>query len=166
MQASKWTRLFLLLGFLQVMVTIPILIATLVITADGRGRVYSTSAAMRDEVRYLSNKGVRVRIENIWFILYEVWRVWLVVDGIIHWNSLAVIAATVSCYFSGALGIMQIIETIKWRNSIETNLYLQIAMTIVVWLLVFPTTFVAYKLFKDFGWYVYRRIGPELRLQS
>lgn len=60
----------------------------------------------------------------------------------------------------------QIIETVKWHNSVEINLYLQIAMTIVVWILVFPTTFVAYKLFKDFGWYVYRRIGPELRLQS
>lgn len=82
MQASKWTRLFLLLGFLQVMVTIPILIATVIITTDGRERVYSSSSDMRDEIRYLSNKAVRVRTENIWFILYEVWRVWLVIDGV------------------------------------------------------------------------------------
>lgn len=46
------------------------------------------------------------------------------------------------------------------------KLYLEIAMTSVVWLLVVPVTFVAYMVVKDCGWYVYRRIGPELRLQS
>ncbi|KAL1926071.1 hypothetical protein VTP01DRAFT_6108 [Rhizomucor pusillus] len=162
--SSPWSKLFLFIGIVQILVTIPILVTTLVrIETDVQAKVVADT---NDPRVYLLDKVVRVRIENIWFILYEIWRLWIVTDGIIHFNSLTIIAATTFAYFSGALGLMQIIETIKWTKAGDTNLYLQVAMTIVVFCLALPTTFVAFKLFKDIGWNVYRRIGPDVRLQN
>ncbi|KAI8146621.1 hypothetical protein BJV82DRAFT_599208 [Fennellomyces sp. T-0311] len=115
---------------------------------------------------YLRDKVIRVRIENIWFIVYEFWKLWLVIDGILQFNSLTIIAAAAFTCFSGVLGVMQIIESVKWDNSLDVNLYLQIAMTTVVWIITIPTAFVAVMLFKAYGWNLIEKIGNDRRLQN
>ncbi|KAI9248205.1 hypothetical protein BDA99DRAFT_564822 [Phascolomyces articulosus] len=158
---SRWSKWFIALALMQVIVTIPILIVTLV--------KVETSLTMQepqtDIKEYLRDKVVRVRIENIWFIIYELWKLWLVIDGILQANSLTVIASAAFTCFSGALGIMQIIESVKWDNSIAVNLYLQIAMTSAVWIIAIPTSFVAFMLFKDYGWNLVERIDMYYTVQ-
>lgn len=46
------------------------------------------------------------------------------------------------------------------------NLQLQIAMTVIVWVISVPTAFVAFMLTKHFGWDVIDKVGPERQLQS
>lgn len=65
---------------MQILVTIPILVTTLVrIETDVQAKVVADT---NDPRVYLLDKVVRVRIENIWFILYEIWRLWIVTDGV------------------------------------------------------------------------------------
>ncbi|KAI9490229.1 hypothetical protein BDB00DRAFT_838883 [Zychaea mexicana] len=159
---TRWSKWFLALALMQVIVTIPILIVTLVKVETS----YNMNPPTTDLKDYLKDKVVRVRIENIWFIVYELWKLWLVIDGILQANSLTVIASAAFTCFSGALGIMQIVESLQWTLSLAVNLYLQIAMTVVVWTIAVPTIFVALMLVKEYGWNLVERIGPDLRLQN
>ncbi|KAG2223410.1 hypothetical protein INT45_001716, partial [Circinella minor] len=178
---SKWSKWFLALALMQVIVTVPILIVTLIKVETSTHindiaspeHIFGSSDASSFK-NYLRDKVIRVRMENIWFILYEIWKLWLVFDAILQANSLTVIASAAFTCFSGALGIMQIVESINCLNSLTSecpdslplNLYLQIAMTSVVWLIAIPTAFVAFMLYKDYGWNLVERTGPDKRLQD
>ncbi|KAJ8659477.1 hypothetical protein O0I10_004842 [Lichtheimia ornata] len=168
---SKWSKRFILLALLQVLITIPILIATLVnVETSPIQDTPMLDQEPNESTDYLRlrlrDKNDRVRFENIWFIVYELWKLGLMLDGLIYRNSLTVVAAAGFTFFSGALGIMQIIESVKWDEAPLINLQLQIAMTVIVWVLAVPTAFVAFMLQKHFGWDVIDKVGPERRLQS
>lgn len=209
---SKWSKRFILLALLQVLITIPILIATLVnVETSPIQDTPMLDQEPNESTDYLRlrlrDKNDRVRFENIWFIVYELWKLGLMLDGVscyrgwvfrnhhshcmnsilyklIYRNSLTVVAAAGFTFFSGALGIMvsvcvtkssvhgltfsyqQIIESVKWDEAPLINLQLQIAMTVIVWVLAVPTAFVAFMLQKHFGWDVIDKVGPERRLQS
>ena len=74
---------------MQVIVTVSILIVTLVkvetsmnvLNATSLKHIYGSSDA-NDFKDYLKNKVIRVRMENIWFIFYEIWKLWLVFDAV------------------------------------------------------------------------------------
>jgi hypothetical protein len=46
------------------------------------------------------------------------------------------------------------------------NIVLQIAFSAVLFIFSIPTLWFAYKVKKDFGWGVYKKIGSSLKLQS
>jgi hypothetical protein len=53
------------------------------------------------------------------------------------------------------------------KNLLLIDRNLQIALSVIVFLLIFPNLWVAhFKLTKDFGWGVYKKIGGSVMLQS
>lgn len=46
------------------------------------------------------------------------------------------------------------------------NQYLQIALSVAIFLLIFPTFWVANRITKDFGWDVYKKIGSSIKIQG
>jgi hypothetical protein len=46
------------------------------------------------------------------------------------------------------------------------NQYLQIALAIVIFILTFPTIYIAHKVTKDLGWGVYKKIGSSLEIEG
>lgn len=84
---SKWSKRFILLALLQVAITIPILIATLVkVETNPIHDAPLLDQEPDDSTDYLRSrlrdKTDRVRFENIWFIVYELWRLGLMLDGV------------------------------------------------------------------------------------
>lgn len=45
------------------------------------------------------------------------------------------------------------------------NLYIQIALSCVEFVLLIPTLYAAYKVVADFGWLVYKKLGSSIELQ-
>lgn len=146
---SKWSKRFILLALLQVLITIPILIATLVkVESSPIQDTLELDQEPNDSTDYLRlrlrDKTDRVRFENIWFIVYELWKLGLMLDGVsegvvgvvwcsgtihcmnsivyklIYRNSLTVVAAAGFTFFSGALGIM---VSVTKDTHIYTNIH-------------------------------------------
>lgn len=46
------------------------------------------------------------------------------------------------------------------------NQYLQIALSVIIFLFIFPTFWVANRVTKDFGWDVYKKIGSSIKIQG
>lgn len=46
------------------------------------------------------------------------------------------------------------------------NQYLQIALSIVIFVLIFPTIYLAHKVTKDLGWGVYKKLGSSLAIEG
>lgn len=67
-----------------------------------------------------------------------------------------------------------IVGSVRWLSSSadgvahlkQVNLNIQIALCVVEFLLMIPTLFTAYKVIKDIGWQVYKKIGSSIELQS
>ncbi|OAD03703.1 hypothetical protein MUCCIDRAFT_163258 [Mucor lusitanicus CBS 277.49] len=78
---------------------------------------------------------------------------------------------------------MLVAESVNWikmMNSMEDiypvsprddnlrliNQYLQIALSVIIFLFIFPTFWVANRVTKDFGWDVYKKIGSSIKIQA
>jgi hypothetical protein len=70
-----------------------------------------------------------------------------------------------------------IVESVRWLGAIvgatdkvlklqKVNLYIQISLCCVEFVLLIPTVYTAYKVIKDFGWLVYKKLGSSIELQS
>jgi hypothetical protein len=70
-----------------------------------------------------------------------------------------------------------IVESVHWLGAIvgatesilqlqKINLYIQISLSCVEFVLLIPTLYTAYKVIKDFGWLVYKKLGSSIELQS
>lgn len=69
--ANRWTKSFLFLVVLQVLISLPILIIVSLNVMDYGDMDAETHVKVQ-----------HVRLEVIWFILFELWRLWLVIDAV------------------------------------------------------------------------------------
>ncbi|CEP11837.1 hypothetical protein [Parasitella parasitica] len=120
---------------------------------------------------YLTAKGYKIIYENVLFIAFEVWRLWTLTDGIVHLNSLTILASAWFSVFSSVFNVLLVIESNKWITSkfevlkIE-NKNLQIALSTTLFLLSVPVIISAHKTAKIVGWQVYKKIGSSIELQN
>ncbi|KAI8341128.1 hypothetical protein BC941DRAFT_415908 [Chlamydoabsidia padenii] len=159
---NRWTKAFLSLSVSQVVISLPLLIV-----------ICTNISSYGDDKPEMFLKIRHVRIEVIWYILFEVWRLWLVIDALIHCSSLTVITCGVLNLFSAGFGAMECMETMKMKATdmydhatLQTNLILQIVLTGIISLLFIPTTYVVYKLALDYGWKTYRKVGAHMTVQA
>ncbi|KAI8344353.1 hypothetical protein BC941DRAFT_408430 [Chlamydoabsidia padenii] len=115
-----------------------------------------------------------VQIEVIWFILFELWRLWLVIDALIYCSSLTVITCGVLNLISTGFGAIECVETEKmqvtekyqYTDILHDNLILQAVLTATLGVLCVPTAYVVYKLAIDYGWKTYRKVGAHITVQG
>ncbi|KAG2211429.1 hypothetical protein INT46_004717 [Mucor plumbeus] len=175
---SRWIQLYFILVIIQTLLSIPILIKTLLNTEDLTQITADTKddSSLLDDKNtifgnYLTAKGYKIIYENVLFIVFEVWRLWALTDGIVHLNALTILASAWFSIFSGIFNVLLIIESNKWITSkfeelkVE-NKNLQIALTSILFFLSVPVIISAYKTAKIIGWQVYKKIGSSIELQN
>ncbi|GAA5806765.1 hypothetical protein MFLAVUS_000113 [Mucor flavus] len=170
---SKWIKIYFALVIIQTILSIPILVKTLVNTEDVRRTLpinQSTDYADTLFGNYLITKEYKIIYENVLFIVYEVWRLWILTDGIVHLNSLTILASAWFSVFSCIFNVMLVMESRNWASfSFDSlkleNMRLQIALTVVFFLLSIPVIIAAYKSSKEIGWEVYKKIGSSNHLK-
>lgn len=69
------------LALLQILVTIPVLIVALVIV-ETQFPQWAPPLRSDSPIILFGNPRFQVHIENIWFIVYEIWKLWLAIDGV------------------------------------------------------------------------------------
>ncbi|GAA5796909.1 hypothetical protein HPULCUR_002287 [Helicostylum pulchrum] len=138
---------------------------------------------INEDTAELFGKAIEVLGECIMFIAFEVWRIWLAFDGVLHSNSRTIWASASSSVFSLFLSILMIIESIKWIETDKilesnrfipewleplkyTNLYLLIGLSCILFFIIPATFYAAVKVAKDFGWDVYKKIGSSITIQE
>ncbi|KAG2211647.1 hypothetical protein INT47_008744, partial [Mucor saturninus] len=174
LQKSRWIQIYFGLVILQTVLSVPILVKTLrnteyinnhteeILDKENKDALFGS---------YFDLKGHRVIYENVLFIAYETWRLWMLTDGIVHLNSLTILASAWFSVFSCAFNVMLIFESIKWLATDDNplkkeNLHFQIGLTVAFFVLSVPVILSAYKSSKIIGWQVYRKIGSSIDLQN
>ncbi|KAI8638937.1 hypothetical protein BD408DRAFT_422326 [Parasitella parasitica] len=174
---SKWGILFLALAGFQVVVALGFLIPAFIHVReihDGNG--------LNNDLADYSGKSFKVSGECLMFIIFELWRLWLAIDGVVRLNSRTIYASASFTILSFLFSIMLVAESVNWikvinnsRSAIEhpeynnlrlINQHLQIALSVSIFLLIFPTFWVANRITKDFGWDVYKKIGSSIKIQE
>ncbi|KAI8076679.1 uncharacterized protein B0P05DRAFT_135366 [Gilbertella persicaria] len=98
---SRWIQFYFALVIVSTILTVSILIKTLANT--NRINQNQEAEAIDDNYEfsvYLTAKGYKIVYENILFIVFEVWRIWCLTDGIVHLNSLTILASAWLSIFS------------------------------------------------------------------
>ncbi|KAI8638936.1 hypothetical protein BD408DRAFT_422324 [Parasitella parasitica] len=175
---SRWIQVYFALVIVQTLLSIPVLIKTLVNTEDVMQNTNHTQDDLslpddRNAIfgNYLTAKGYKIIYENVLFIAFEIWRLWTLTDGIVHLNSLTILASAWFSVFSSVFNVLLVIESNKWITSkfevlkVE-NKNLQIALSTTLFLLSVPVIISAYKTAKIIGWQVYKKIGSSIELQN
>ncbi|KAI8375798.1 hypothetical protein BD560DRAFT_391930 [Blakeslea trispora] len=169
---SKWIQLCFAFAVLSAISTISIMIKVLLNTRT----ISQRHGPMPDEATQMALgervilKGDKITYENSLFIAFELWRLWCLTDGIVHLNSLTILASAWLSLFSVVFNIFFILEYRKWFAVYDPlkleNMYLQIALTVVSAAFMVPIIISAYKVSKVIGWQVYKKIGSSIELQG
>ncbi|KAI8080994.1 hypothetical protein BDF21DRAFT_418199 [Thamnidium elegans] len=185
LKRSKWSRIFLGLALLQLVVALAFLIPALVNVRAmyyyGRDALYKID--LNTDAYGLYYKAFKISGECIMFIVFEVWKLSLALDGVLHSNSRTIWASAAFTVFSFGFSILMINESIKWievRNTLETNQILPdwldalklinqnlfISLSCISFLIIPATFYSAVKVAKDFGWDAYKKIGSSIKIQK
>jgi hypothetical protein len=85
---SRWIQVYFSLVILQTILSIPILVKTLINTEMINKALADTSQPSAEEDRRtvfgisLTAKGYKIIYENVLFIIFEIWRLWTLTDGV------------------------------------------------------------------------------------
>lgn len=174
LKRSRWILIYFSLVIIQTILSIPILVKTLINTENVEA--YDATPydpAFKNTIfdQSLMYKEYKILYENIFFIFYETWRIWILIDGIVHLNSLTILASAWFSVFSCIFNVMLVVESRKWVLAMYDplkveNMYLHIALTVVFFVLSVPVIISAYKSSQVIGWQVYKRIGSSIELQN
>ncbi|GAA5806769.1 hypothetical protein MFLAVUS_000117 [Mucor flavus] len=124
-------------------------------------------------------KSFKISGECIMFIGFEVWKLWLAFDGVLHSNSRTIWALASFTVFSFGFSIMMIIESVKWVEADEilefykilpewleelklVNRNLLIALSCISFCIIPATFYSAFNVGKDFRWDAYKKIGASI----
>ncbi|CAG8632847.1 285_t:CDS:2 [Ambispora leptoticha] len=128
---------------------------------------------------------INIMQENLVFMGFQAFQFLFCVNAIYNQNTIQMIAIAVINYVCALLGIGQIFETLRWRKQLKDNIdaarasctpeqrnlpdadIISFEVPLVAVLLIFGTAlgFLAFKLYQQFGWNIYKRIGADLRTQ-
>ncbi|KAF7727031.1 hypothetical protein EC973_008078 [Apophysomyces ossiformis] len=124
----------------------------------------------------------RLKDENVFFVLFQVFQLYLGVDAIVRQSVIQLMAHTANEFLSMVFAFAQMGETIRWRSKMniadektnistdETYFYValhrEIGLAVSLAVLTCVFAFLCWKLLQQFGWNVYKRIGADLELQG
>ncbi|KAI8368021.1 hypothetical protein EDC96DRAFT_506080 [Choanephora cucurbitarum] len=168
---SRWIQLCLVFAIILAISTIPIMIKVLLNTNEiNSHNLFIPDESTSNFSEILAFKGNKIVYENSLFIAFEFWRLWCLTDGIVHLNSLTILASAWLSLFSVIFNILLVFESVKWNTYYEPlkqeNMHFQIALTVIFAVLTVPVIFSAHKSSKVIGWQVYKKIGSSIELQG
>ncbi|KAI9244967.1 hypothetical protein BDA99DRAFT_528636 [Phascolomyces articulosus] len=124
----------------------------------------------------------RLKDENVFFILFHVFQLYLGIDAIVRQSIIQLMAHTANQLICVILALVQLSETLKWNSSIDAiddttgrttdrssfnkALRFEIALAVLMAVLTLVFAFLCVKLLRQFGWNVYKRLGADPKIQA
>ncbi|RIA87009.1 hypothetical protein C1645_778295 [Glomus cerebriforme] len=174
---STWTRLFIITSIIQT-----ILVIALEIRVFNRNRsiinhVEEYKGNKICNIKYSSERMIRIEQENIIFIIFQLYQLWFCFDVIFAQNTIQLIAVTIMNSLCAGYSIVQIEEIKIWYTDLNKscpNIFesesdaIEYDLPLVLTLIIFAAImgFLGFQLYQQFGWIIYRKIGGSIEIQS
>ncbi|CDH50353.1 hypothetical protein RO3G_11563 [Lichtheimia corymbifera JMRC:FSU:9682] len=187
---SKWTKLYIATALLQVVI---IIVLQSIIASQNQAQEAnihtsfinhrpstlgdgssSTSATVDIALRRFD----RIKWENVAFISFQAWFICMAFDAVVYQNAAEVIALAVLNTICILIGGLEVMDARRWLSRLDQNynfpirlvplriaLYLEIAMTVVQVVFALIFIYLSYAVVKEFGWVIYKKIGPDVVMQ-
>ncbi|KAL1929350.1 hypothetical protein VTP01DRAFT_1488 [Rhizomucor pusillus] len=150
---------------------------------DGGGIRSPFSGATADDMyTYILLSLQRLKDENVFFVLFHVFQLYLGFDAIVRQSIIQLIAHTCNQFISVILALVQLGETLKWSGAVSsadkqtgestprseffTALRYEIGLIASMAVLALLFVYLCVKLVRQFGWNIYKRLGADPGLQS
>lgn len=114
--------------------------------------------------------------ENVVFIIFNIFQLWFCQNAIYNQNTIQIITISVINYLCALFAIVQIVEINIWTTKAQEcissfDYQAMIAayeVPLIITLVICATlqVFFTWKLYQQFGWNIYKRIGADLRMQK
>ncbi|GBB95410.1 hypothetical protein RclHR1_02530005 [Rhizophagus clarus] len=129
------------------------------------------------DIQYSANRMLRIEQENIIFIIFQIYQLWFCFDVIFSQNTIQLIAVTIMNGICAGYSIVQIEEMRIWYTDLNKsclNVFKRASnpasydLPLVITLLIFAIImgFLAFQLYQQFGWIIYRKIGGSIEIQT
>ncbi|KAI7852105.1 hypothetical protein BDC45DRAFT_196534 [Circinella umbellata] len=189
---SKWTKVYVVLAVAQAVLIVAIQAA---IASQNTGQASSLHDAPSaefginrstmdnandsyNELVLATKRLNRIKWENIAFIGFQAWFCSMTV----YQNAPEVISLAVLNVICAILGGLEVLDGKKWLFNIkslnqkynldisthflQTAVYLQIVLTVLLVLFAIAFLYVSYMVVREFGWKIYKKIGPDVEIQK
>ncbi|KAL0096945.1 hypothetical protein J3Q64DRAFT_1710298 [Phycomyces blakesleeanus] len=119
----------------------------------------------------------RIKWENIAFIGFQFWFVVMALDATVYQNTAEILALAIFNVICAILSALQVIDGVRWLDRINAikpeiayplSIAEKIEISLSVTTLVFACimSFLSYKMSKQFGWNIYKKIGADVKIQK
>jgi len=174
---SNWTKLFILTSILQLLAVIALESRVLHRNLQFREKVsdiesaYVCASPSKDRMTLIIQ-------ENVIFMIFQLFQLWFCLNAVIKQNTIQIISLTIINFLCALYGIVQIFEIVKWANDLTgacpsgvTGIekeFFKVDFPLVVVLIIFALimSLISFKLYQQFGWNIYKRIGADIKLQK
>ncbi|KAI9475985.1 MAG: hypothetical protein EXX96DRAFT_284404 [Benjaminiella poitrasii] len=181
---TRWSKLYITMALLQCIfiVTLQAIIcsqntlqADLLPEFDTDILSSTTSEADTIPIRAKDRLG-RIKWENIAFIGFQVWFFGMAVDATVYQNTAEILVLAVLNCLCAILGALEVVDGAKWMKLLSQTHYstepldraekMEIALAIVILAFAMAMSFLSFKMSKQFGWNIYKKIGADVRIQK
>ncbi|CAI2174521.1 630_t:CDS:2 [Funneliformis geosporum] len=177
---SIWTRLFILTSIIQTILVI--VLESRVFERNNSIRLFvkgfkDTEEFTTCKIDSAEQRMIRIEQENFIFIIFQIYQLWFCFNAIFAQNTIQLFAITIVNTICSVYSFVQIAEVKIWYTDLNnscsnkftkqtnTSLYdLPLIVTLVIFLLLMG--FLAFKLYQQFGWKIYKKIGGSLKIQT
>ncbi|KAI8343255.1 hypothetical protein BC941DRAFT_410851 [Chlamydoabsidia padenii] len=135
----------------------------------------------KDPYIYILVSLQRLKDENVFFVLFHLFQLYLGIDAIVRQSVIQLIAHTTNELLSVVFALIQLGETLTWRSKIssvddQTNvttdtsdfamaLRFEIGLAASIFFLTCVFAYLCTRLLLQFGWNTYKRLGADIKLQ-
>ncbi|ORY89964.1 hypothetical protein BCR43DRAFT_499769 [Syncephalastrum racemosum] len=191
---SKWTKVYIALALLQGIMIIALQagIASQNTTQAGvlpqsiPSQFNSTQTTLasdvQDAIHQATNRLDRIKWENVAFIGFQIWFVGMAFDATVYQNAAEVIALAMLNVICAVLGGLEVMDGRRWlkylrqvnadydlsltTTPLQIAYYLEIALTTLLAVFAVVFAYVSYMVVREFGWVIYKKIGPDVSIQK
>ncbi|CAO3634061.1 unnamed protein product [Cunninghamella blakesleeana] len=181
---TRWSKLYVGISILQC-ICVVILQTIICVLNDSESRLLPkpdkdgllTGYIPETEVPILAADRLgRIKWENICFIGFEIWFVFMTIDATVYQNTAEILALANINIICAVLGALEVVDGNKWlvrlaqtRHSIEPLALaqkLEIVLAAVILIFACIIAYLSYQMSRQFGWNIYKKIGADVRIQK
>ncbi|CAI2172968.1 18253_t:CDS:2 [Funneliformis geosporum] len=175
---SKWTKLFVLASITQLLAVIVLESRVLRRNMDFKAIIIRNIQNDVDcDLNPSKDRMSLIIQENAIFMIFQLFQLYFCLNAVINQNTIQIITLTVINFVCGFYGIVQIFEIKKWNSDLSSVLCQNIDfdrqfsshdIPLVIVLVGFSLimAFISFKLYQQFGWNNYKKIGADINVQK
>ncbi|CAB4482385.1 hypothetical protein RhiirA5_411615 [Rhizophagus irregularis] len=174
---SKWTRYFIITSIIQTIFAIVFIARVLDRNNRAANRFNNESQDIKDyRCKTINSDRIQNIIgENTVFLIFNIFQLWFCQNAIFNQNTIQIINIAVINYLCALFAIVQIVEIDIWTKNANNCLpgfdyhaiiaAYEVPLIVIVVICATLQVFFTWKLYQQFGWNIYKKIGADLRMQ-